>query len=419
MKIIRLTIGNTFLICALILLVFAAEVIGATFYVSPDGSDSNRGTKSAPFRNIQKAAIVVNPGDTVIVKDGKYTDHNSDDWVVRIKRSGTSSHPITFRAENKHGAVIDGNNNRAAYGIDVNANWIVIDGFEFRDFEHKGIHLRSGHHDVVIQNCYLHDIGREYDTSKMGHSGIYSGPTFYNSTITRNKFETIGRTNAADNCQHCNRHDHSLYLRGLYHTVSNNIFIDTPGGWYITMRGNQLSESGRPAFVIVNNVFDDVTNKDDIPKEPIGIGLNSGDTPAKIVVIDNNIFGYSSSKKKSNNTVQVGVSVKKVYFRNNVCAERGVFNTSKSFTKYVSDNSMGNTPSSDYHVEDWHNNDFRPTGSSSLLLDKGLSTNAPSVDYNGMARPEGGGHDIGAFEYDVSDLNADAPEPPSGLKVVQ
>jgi hypothetical protein len=426
MKIFRLTIGNPILICVFILLLFAAEVIGATYYVAPNGKDSNRGTKSAPFRNIQKAASVVNPGDTVIVKDGTYTDNNSDNWVVRIKRSGTSSNPITFRAENRHKAVIDGNNNRTGYGIDINASWIVIEGFEIKDINTIAIWLRADsddrNHDVVIKRCYIHDIGRVRYTGDNGKVGIYSSGHFYNSTITQNKFETIGRANADDNCEHCNRHDHCLYLRGLYHTVSNNIFIDAPGGWYITARGNQLNESGRPSHTIVNNVFHDVANCDDIRKEAIDIGLNRGDKPAKVVVIENNIFGYSSTCVNSSHTVFVGVNADKVYFRNNVSAEKGALRIKKGYSvnTYISNNTMGKDPSS-YELKDWDNHNFEPTASSSSIIDQGLATNAPSVDYNGKARPQEGGHDIGAFEYNDLNWNVDAPppEPPNNLRVVQ
>jgi hypothetical protein len=62
---------------------------------------------------------------------------------------------------------------------------------------------------------------------------------------------------------------------------------------------------------------------------------------------------------------------------------------------------MGKDPSS-YKLKDWENHDFRPTASSSLIIDQGLATNAPSVDYDGKPRPQGGGHDIGAYEYDGS-----------------
>ncbi len=43
------------------------------YYVSPSGNDINPGTEASPFRNIQRAADIVNPGDTVIVKDGTYS----------------------------------------------------------------------------------------------------------------------------------------------------------------------------------------------------------------------------------------------------------------------------------------------------------------------------------------------------------
>ena len=82
-----------------------------TYYVSPTGSDSSSGTSSSPFKTIQKAADIVNPGDTVIVRDGTYTDTDGDDFIVKISRSGTSSAWVTFKSENKWGAVLDGRSN--------------------------------------------------------------------------------------------------------------------------------------------------------------------------------------------------------------------------------------------------------------------------------------------------------------------
>jgi hypothetical protein len=189
----------------------------------------------------------------------------------------------------------------------------------------------------------------------------------------------------------------------LYHVVSNNIFIDAPAGWYIDCRGNTLNESGRPSHIVVNNVFHDVTNCDDRAKEAIDIGINRGDTPAKVVVIDNNIFGYSSTCVDSTYTVLVGANVEKVYFRNNVSAEKGSLRVKsrRPVETVISNNKLDIDPSS-YKLKDWKNHDFRPTASSSLIIDQGLATNAPSVDYDGKPRPQGGGHDIGAYEYDGS-----------------
>ena len=57
----------------------ANAAVQATFYVAPDGSDSNKGTKEAPFKTItqaQKAVRAINgtmTGDIeVILRDGTY-----------------------------------------------------------------------------------------------------------------------------------------------------------------------------------------------------------------------------------------------------------------------------------------------------------------------------------------------------------
>src|SRR4030066_2396040 len=102
MKRIREMKISCLVICSIVFLLCAAgQAFGATYYVSPTGNDANSGLIGAPFRSIQKAATIVNPGDTVIVKDGTYTDTDGDDRIVRLQRSGTSDKWITFRAENK------------------------------------------------------------------------------------------------------------------------------------------------------------------------------------------------------------------------------------------------------------------------------------------------------------------------------
>ena len=59
---------------------------GTTYYVATSGSDSNTGSQAQPFLTIQRAANLVNPGDTVVVADGIYTGSSP---VLSISRSGT------------------------------------------------------------------------------------------------------------------------------------------------------------------------------------------------------------------------------------------------------------------------------------------------------------------------------------------
>jgi len=118
----------------LTVLLFGSSALAATYYVSPTGSDGNSGTVSAPFKTIQKAADIVNPGDTVIVKNGNYTDTNNDGAVLKINRAGTSGSWITFKAENRWGAVIDGQNaGKEGINLRTNAKYIRIENFEIKN----------------------------------------------------------------------------------------------------------------------------------------------------------------------------------------------------------------------------------------------------------------------------------------------
>lgn len=61
-----------------------------TIWVAPGASGT--GTEDAPYGTIQKAADVVEPGDTVMIKPGVYYES------VELKRTGTAEKPIVFRA---------------------------------------------------------------------------------------------------------------------------------------------------------------------------------------------------------------------------------------------------------------------------------------------------------------------------------
>src|SRR6266567_867811 len=71
-------------------------------YVDVNGNDANSGTSAAPWRTIQHAADVLNPGDTAIVNDGVYTGGAN---VVTITRSGTAAAWLVFRAAHRWAAI--------------------------------------------------------------------------------------------------------------------------------------------------------------------------------------------------------------------------------------------------------------------------------------------------------------------------
>src|SRR5207302_7815579 len=76
-----------------------AQAAGATYYVSPAGSDANAGSSAFPFRQIRRALQVVAPGDTVQIADGSYLGFD-------VFVNGAASAPINLQATGTNAQVI-------------------------------------------------------------------------------------------------------------------------------------------------------------------------------------------------------------------------------------------------------------------------------------------------------------------------
>ena len=72
------------------------------FFVAKSGDDANPGTMGKPFLTIQKAADVMAPGDTCVVRGGVYRE------TVRPGTSGAKDKPIRFVAAEGEKVVLDG-----------------------------------------------------------------------------------------------------------------------------------------------------------------------------------------------------------------------------------------------------------------------------------------------------------------------
>ncbi|MEH2460017.1 right-handed parallel beta-helix repeat-containing protein [Nostoc sp.] len=86
------------------IILFSRELISSqetpkTYYVSGTGNDENSGvSSSSAFRTIQKAADMTNPGDTVLIMNGVYTNLPKAGSVLNIKRSGNGKAWISYKA---------------------------------------------------------------------------------------------------------------------------------------------------------------------------------------------------------------------------------------------------------------------------------------------------------------------------------
>ena len=101
---------------------------GKTYYVSGTGNDKNNGLKEgAAFRTLQKAADLVQAGDTVYVMNGTYTSSSANILSIANKQ-GRADAPITFLAYHDQKPVIEAHsNNWNAISI-TGSSYVVIDG---------------------------------------------------------------------------------------------------------------------------------------------------------------------------------------------------------------------------------------------------------------------------------------------------
>lgn len=84
------------------------------------GNDSNPGTKAAPFKTIQKAADIMQPGDTCFIRSGIYRE------TVRPARGGTSENKrITYKAFPNETPIITGAEQINTWTYQGNGVWKV------------------------------------------------------------------------------------------------------------------------------------------------------------------------------------------------------------------------------------------------------------------------------------------------------
>ena len=116
---------------------------GNTYYVSPDGDDTNDGSEAQPWATLCKAAQELQAGDTAIFKNGTY---NEVQYTV-FSNSGTDDAPITIKAENKHGAIISYAENLNREKLDITKSYITVQDFVITQ---EGSHETSK--DILL-NC--------------------------------------------------------------------------------------------------------------------------------------------------------------------------------------------------------------------------------------------------------------------------
>jgi parallel beta-helix repeat protein len=107
------------------------------FYLAPNGNNNNPGTEALPWQTFGHAAYTLKPGQTVLVKNGTYTE------TLYIYKSGEPGKPITYKAFPGAKPKIEIRTKELEGVLIEGASYITIDGF-FLDYTAPGAPQAKG-----------------------------------------------------------------------------------------------------------------------------------------------------------------------------------------------------------------------------------------------------------------------------------
>lgn len=414
---------------------------GSTYYVSPDGSDTAAGTEGAPFRTIQRAASLVDAGDTVVVRAGTYAGFQLG-WD--FPQSGTASQPITFRAD--PGAVIQSRNGETSDGINLEgSSYVVIDGFTVDNasgnIDRACIRTVSGRNVTVRNN----------DVSNCGTWGVFTS----HSDFVRIEGNTTSFNNSEDS------DNHGIYVSNATADpviVGNEIQGNRGAGLHmngdLSQGGNGLITGARVEGNVVSGNGEkggSAINCDGVQDSLIRNNLLYGNHASGISLYRIDAAEGARNNVVVNNTIRMAsdgrwaVNIKNRSTGNTVSnnvllhdGPRGAINIVRdSLSGFVSDhNAVTNRFSTDdgesfLTLAQWRAatdqdgnsfvsgpaalfagaNDYH-LSATSPAIDAGSTLGAPNVDIEGNGRPFGPAYDLGAYEFgSASPPGADTTPP--------
>lgn len=207
----RASTSSMALLAVLAIFPFAPAAGAETYYVAPDGVESNSGSQEEPWPSVNYALERVGGGHTILVRPGFYSEPIS----VPSSAAGTAERPTIIQSEVKWKAVIS---STKGHGIstDLGCHWVVIDGFEVMSAGGDGIWV--GGDETVVRNCYVHN------SVRMG----LCAPGRNGTVIERNLIEYNGQSPS---------HHHGIQASGSRLTIQANILRHNAGVGLYTQGG--------------------------------------------------------------------------------------------------------------------------------------------------------------------------------------
>jgi len=151
-------------------LLFLPCLMGATYYVSNDGDDSNNGTSTVTaWEHVVRACTTstIVGGDTIFILPGLYDEVDpgyATAGPMQPRQSGSEGNPIVWRSYPGAERPIIYGDSAERYACNIyNVDWLVIDSLEVSNSK-RGINIFSATN-ITVQNCKVHHSGGDYNNN--------------------------------------------------------------------------------------------------------------------------------------------------------------------------------------------------------------------------------------------------------------
>jgi parallel beta-helix repeat protein len=331
-------------------------------YVAPGGSDSNKGSISAPWATIQHAADMAKPGFVIHVAPGNY-------GAVNSQVNGAATARIRFISDVKWGAKLQSNGTSTVWTN--RGDYVDIMGFDITGDVQVGIENNASF--VRTIGNHVHNIPAACNSN--GGAGIQDNEfATTDNDIIGNVVHDIG--DPAHSCPTTQGIYHSD-LRG--HILSNISYRNSAWGIHLWHAASNV--------VIANNlVFENGEG---------GIVVGDGDAPGGVVndntlvtnnIIRNNPIAISEEGATGSHNQYVNNLIwqnRKGIMLQNGLHDVNTINADPRLVNYKPDGS------GDYHLQ-----------STSPAVHSGTTQGMPPIDFDGALRPGDARSNVGPYVFE-------------------
>ncbi len=401
------------LTAALLMLLAARTVHAATYYVATTGLDTNAGTLASPFKTIKMGAQQLAAGDTLYIRAGTYNEgmyHGLGGFSFRNGTPSAYTRYAAYPGEEKRVIIKNPQTDLPSPHVvyfSENAAYIELKGLTIDGINNvrgpgiNGIPFIPGYGIKGIRSSRI--IGNVIRNSGMGLGGGRDSEIIGNEIYGMSDYGMY--TGSGDNGLVAGNIFHDTGGYGIHHyessatgytvdnwTFRNNIFYRTGRGYDHSLTGDRLRTA--PAIIISSGRNNKLYNN--VVYDSHG-GISVAHYAVDSLIANNTVYGNDSNgitiiapQPGNGGSINARVS-------NNIVWGNGGSQISNLSTSTVLQNNLTtvnpnfvNAAGADFHLL---------SGSPAINAGVNLYSAGVTQDFAGVARPQTGAFEIGAYEY--------------------